>query len=796
VKQATAERLSNSPIGDKVTGFQIVPKDSPKRPSAPIVSSLIAKSYSRIYSVWKIFGFASEKEYNLSRAERISHKVLQSYKNPISARAWMKTIKFQILSFVRYWWDLPYEHDLSFSRLESPGALLPGRGERFVKSMKKRYPEKFRCFLNTMLISVKGALPRPGMEAREEQMDDWYNDLFNCVKQTPDPQIEQKIRYYVRQVIGSKKCTNDDIYREPHLPSTSANYILGRNDAGGLGVYLFRYFEATSKREENYLDEPETFPTVDHMHIRGEYTPRIVDALVEGKRVKSVRPELAFVTRTVRDHYEMMFRKEFRAAIKEKPLVAPVGLSEALKVRMITKCPPHLMFVMNGFINPLRAYLRGIPTFELTGTPQEELIMDRMFPDPSRVFNSGDYVSSTDRLHSWVSEVIVEELMNTFYSDVEDLEVWSDLFRRSLTGFKCEGPDGIIRDQCRGQLMGSVSSFPVLCLANYALCKIAMEENPRDWNGLLINGDDCVFESSPTCQEEWKRVGKIMGLEPSPGKVWWERNYIQMNSRSFIPLKNAQAHNQRWAWCLNSFEEHDPDEEIRRNFVAIEHPRVWKKVPIVLCGAARALNRSSSGDGEGVDLSKIDYEGSLKAFKFELENAPLDVVEKALEHFKFYYKQGVFRALDEQPDDIRNMIPYNLPKRFGGLGLDGEPSWKDLRQASSLVNSGSCLSSLDEKYFFFRNLVVDYLKDKIQPTFEPCEENWGPIYWYILNRRPDPTKGERAHAGVYTPNPKMTHQMKLRRRLRELSRIRSVGPVHSKKDLCSMPRQYYSVYYL
>jgi hypothetical protein len=88
---------------------------------------------------------------------------------------------------------------------------------------------------------VKGCLPRPGLECKEEAVLDWYNDLFKGVPERPDTNVADRIRYYVRKAIGKNVCEVNAIYREVHCPSTSANYVYNRDDGGCVTAILDKF---------------------------------------------------------------------------------------------------------------------------------------------------------------------------------------------------------------------------------------------------------------------------------------------------------------------------------------------------------------------------------------------------------------------------------------------------------------------------------------------------------------------------------------------------------------------------
>jgi len=92
--------------------------------------------------------------------------------------------------------------------------------------------------------------------------------------------------------------------------------------------------------------------------------------------------------------------------------------------------------------------------------------------------------------------------------------------------------------QTNGQLMGSVMSFPILCIINAAICRlvikrrtgreVALREVP-----LLVNGDDAVFVTDSEGYRYWEEVATFCGLQPSVGKVYFSDQFFNVNSRNF-----------------------------------------------------------------------------------------------------------------------------------------------------------------------------------------------------------------------------------------------------------------------
>jgi hypothetical protein len=97
--------------------------------------------------------------------------------------------------------------------------------------------------------------------------------------------------------------------------------------------------------------------------------------------------------------------------------------------------------------------------------------------------------------------------------------------------------------QSNGQLMGSLLSFPVLCVINFAIWRHVKELNSGvTCNGLglggssdfcLVNGDDILFAETAEGYSRWCEMVRKVGLIPSAGKNYFSNHFATMNS---VPL--------------------------------------------------------------------------------------------------------------------------------------------------------------------------------------------------------------------------------------------------------------------
>lgn len=307
------------------------------------------------------------------------------------------------------------------------------------------------------------------------------------------------------------------------------------------------------------------------------------------------------------------------AAMTEKPLAAFVGLKEALKIRCISKGPPLTYFVLKPFQKAMWRQLQKFSTFELTGTPITEELMNRRFSrlGPAWRYHSGDYSAATDELHSWVSETIGDEFFDILDTNMGyDHSAFRELFTRALTkhlildkkdhyGMPSQEVPTHLQGvpvteelpQRRGQLMGSIISFVILCIANASLVRFSWEVAHNRRNvpllriPLWINGDDCLTAyQDPSFPEVWHGLGDIMGLSESVGKTYDSPVFCSINSHFFM--------------------------QDERGF--------WDMIPYVNMGLMAGLDRSSGGEkaSQGktpMELGTINHELIGKCPEFARE---------------------------------------------------------------------------------------------------------------------------------------------------------------------------------
>jgi hypothetical protein len=223
---------------------------------------------------------------------------------------------------------------------------------------------------------------------------------------------------------------------------------------------------------------------------------------------------------------------------KSKFEAEPVFLLEPLKVRTITKGPAIPYWVLRLVQKELFSQLSQHPTFQLIGKPIDDqtllsLLGNEISEDEK--YRSGDYSQATDRLRSFLSL----HAWNSISKKTGMENFMRRMGAKALVGHRIIYKDETIQQQ-NGQLMGSPVSFIVLCIVNAAVCSLAEGSKlSLAEKRLCVNGDDCVMKFNDCQFERWKYYASLAGMEPSPGKCYSSRDWLQMNSELFVKMENG-----------------------------------------------------------------------------------------------------------------------------------------------------------------------------------------------------------------------------------------------------------------
>ena len=366
-----------------------------------------------------------------------------------------------------------------------------------------------------------------------------------------------QLRRTVNEIFGRKSLKSDEIYK-PFFPSTSSNYIYSRREMGAVSA-LYEAYDGFGKQVSGIdfcLGQAKVSKRLpEEFGMRGlEEAQEIAEFEIEfGPEVKETLAVLYDDT-VLQERWKQAYDHLFELALEERPLTKTIGLPEPLKVRVITCGPPLTYSVLKPLQRVLWKTLKKWDVFRLIGEPiTADFLMKKIGRlEENEEYVSGDYKASTDYLHSWVSETLNQCIFENYkwnnrelnFSFLEKLEKLSE---RALTHHLIEDPENpeTVEEQKEGQLMGSIVSFPFLCLANAALCRAALElANGKTYTlkeaPLACNGDDCILRGlKGRIRPMWELVCSLGGLHSSVGKTYFSTEFLVMNSVHYDVIKEA-----------------------------------------------------------------------------------------------------------------------------------------------------------------------------------------------------------------------------------------------------------------
>jgi hypothetical protein len=231
------------------------------------------------------------------------------------------------------------------------------------------------------------------------------------------------------------------------------------------------------------------------------------------------------------------------------PIEAVVSaVLEPLKVRLITKADAYRQWVSRFYQRALWKYLKLFPQFTLIARPIEIEDLKSMADKtrelnlPFTFFVSGDYSAATDGIKILYTRMAFEASLEKCVGYSDRL---LDVLRSVLYEQEINYPNKFVKyggllpfHQTSGQLMGSVLSFPILCVINLVAYWRSLEEyTGRRFVPLelpvLINGDDILFMSNPDHYKIWLKCIDTVGFSLSLGKNYISDKILTINSEFF-----------------------------------------------------------------------------------------------------------------------------------------------------------------------------------------------------------------------------------------------------------------------
>lgn len=212
------------------------------------------------------------------------------------------------------------------------------------------------------------------------------------------------------------------------------------------------------------------------------------------------------------------------------------AIPEPLKVRVIT-IGSKLLFALKPLQQAMFKSLGDYPCFKPCFTPDYLDLLDSIHSNSTcDPWLSGDYSSATDGLHMDVMyafrDILLEELGEHPLTPYIKADCGSHLLQYPK---HFNIPDA---EQTNGQLMGSLLSFPVLCLANAYTACLARQESLSDLK-CAIHGDDILMKVNRSQYSKWKGVARGLGLELSVGKNYYSKEFGSIDSQLFSADKKG-----------------------------------------------------------------------------------------------------------------------------------------------------------------------------------------------------------------------------------------------------------------
>jgi len=550
--------------------------------------------------------------------------------------------------------------------VDRPLVLVGGRAMRWVQKLERDSPSIFEVYYTTIQYLKKG-MPRPDdamlREAEEKtfktlttipkptvtvMLEPWgvENDL-KVSKIVSRDRIEGEIRRMCNDTFGGMVYTDEDRTRA-FVPSTSASYINSRSKGGVIGQLLGEHSDLLDG-----LMTDEDLILLDKVLVGKESFEQEVERNVFNLRsTEQVLLTVDYSPLNVR-FIELYNRICYRALHYEAPRVKLLALAEALKTRVISKGPGLLYTALKPLQKALWRKLSSHPTFRLTGEPVSSEILQEIIGatlKDDEAFLSVDYRDATNLIQGWASECAMYEIAKIL--NLPDVE--RKMAIRSLTGHIIEFGD-LEAFQENGQLMGGILSFIILCVINAAILRMTKEmTDQRRYTlrdvGIAVNGDDGLMKTTVEGRKIWKVIGAAVGLHPSVGKVYYSRQFLNINSTTY----NFHPYNRETG--VGGWEAFRIERVIKDKPVISTRVICFELVKYVNVGLLYSLKRSGGTiDSTEVDRDNLTFGARAHAL---IDACPSFLRERVM---------GQFLHLNR--DKIKIDLPYFIPENMGGLGL-------------------------------------------------------------------------------------------------------------------------------
>jgi len=214
---------------------------------------------------------------------------------------------------------------------------------------------------------------------------------------------------------------------------------------------------------------------------------------------------------------------------------------EPMKVRVISKGEALPYYSCKPLQKAMHTAMKHLCCFRLIGRPfsPTDLIDLKERSDPWDQWFSIDYSAATDGLSWKYAGRILRYVIGDLPQYLKDMAL--EVLGPHALHYPVAGKpsEKVFRGmQQNGQLMGSILSFPILCLANLGVYLKVTQLAQRGWvdhdrlNHVLINGDDMLYSANLSLWDHHVDVAAKVGLEMSVGKAYHHSEYANINSVS------------------------------------------------------------------------------------------------------------------------------------------------------------------------------------------------------------------------------------------------------------------------
>jgi hypothetical protein len=452
-----------------------------------------------------------------------------------------------------------YKAEIEENRKLPNGAifLFSGAVKKFLVNRLRSFRPNNDFLWNSFLQGIK----RGCHEVSEQFINNAYKEHANILSQPPKSSgpSQEEILPYLEELFSS--IPDLKISSTSWLePSSSASLHSRRSDGGGYAdisaslcpeAYFFPEDISTMYIPPiPFLPSEDTLDDVEEESLDENFIRDLSDSLLLSKQ--TMKPEngveLIRIDWNPRDGIkelhgvvvdlglrEIKYQSLYRSTSRQ---VEVHGIPEPLKCRMITKADAFQTFACHPLQRHLWKYLSNLDPFLLLRQPVTSgLLRDQLRFQPGEFLVSGDYKAATDGLNINTTKLVLEFILTRL-----DLPIWyQNLCRAVLYEQKLVYPPKTnigFKMQQNGQLMGSILSFPILCIINllgYWLAQdaaVGSHTNLQDLR-VLINGDDILFPSDQSLYDHWLEKINLLGFTLSVGKNYTHSKLCTVNSQCF-----------------------------------------------------------------------------------------------------------------------------------------------------------------------------------------------------------------------------------------------------------------------